>query len=149
MATLLTNIRDHLVSAEVVRRPREATPAGKPPCWLEPREGVPAPGEGQNATEIGADAVVGVFHTGGIPARPFESFYRTDIVDFWLRTRNHALAHALERAIRGALIDKRNWTMGSQQVIESKQWRALQRLGSDQQGYTFLTAYLFEIYADY
>jgi hypothetical protein len=41
-----------------------------------------------------------------------------------------------------ALIDKRDWMMGGVYVVESEQWRALQRLGSDEQGYEYVVLHL-------
>jgi hypothetical protein len=44
-----------------------------------------------------------------------------------------------------ALIDKRDFMMGGVYVVESEQWRALQRLGSDEQGYEYVVSYIFEL----
>jgi hypothetical protein len=91
--------------------------------------------------------VLGAYLSGGIPARPFESSIRIDTVDVCLRTTSAARAAALGAQLRDALIDQRNWTMGSQTVIDCEEWRPLQRLGSDEQGYTFVWSPIFWLYA--
>lgn len=141
---LLTALREHLVAQGVVRKPVVAGAA--PPLWLEPKNGVPAPGEGQNATEIGPDLVVGAFLTGGFAPPPYGSFIRKPIIDVRFRGREHPIVETTELAITKALIDKRDWFMGQLYVIECEQWRALQRLGSDEQGFEYVTAYWFELH---
>lgn len=142
---LLNAVRDHLVAQAVVRKPSVA--GGLPPLWLEPRLGTPAPGEGNNPVEVGSTIVLAAYQTGGIASPPYESFRRRDIVEFRLRSSTAPVALTTEQALRANLADKRNWTMGGLQVIESSEWRALSRLGSDEQGFEFLVAYLFETFA--
>lgn len=142
--SLLVAMRAHLVADGVVRVPRVAGSA--PPLWLQPRDGVPAPGEG-NPTERDDDAVLGAFVTGGIPPRPYESMLRKTIVDLHIRTRTPSGAIELDAALAASLIDRRNWLMDDMRIVESLQWRALQPLGSDAQGFTFVVAYVFETYA--
>jgi hypothetical protein len=142
---LLTHLRDHLIAEGLVRRPSVAGAA--PPMWLEPRDGVPAPGEGENATEIGPTTVVGAYLTGGIPPRPYMAMLRRDTVDVWLRSQRAPLNFQLEVAIRTAVIDRRDWTMAGLQVVESLMWRPLQRLESGPQGYTHIFSLIFETYS--
>lgn len=144
MATLLDHLRDHLIAENIVRDPRTAGPL--PPLWREPRNGAPAPGEGTEAAEIGPTATVAAFVSGGFPPRPYESFWRKDTVDLWLRTASAPTAFQLDASIRAALIDRRNWSMAGLPVIDCEQWRSLQRLGSDDQGYTHVVSYIFETY---
>lgn len=144
-------MRDYLIAQNIVRKPSVAAPGGdpnRPPLWLEPRNGVPAPGESPNdvTVEIGPDSVLGAYLTGGIPARPFESSLRVDTVDVWFRTSGALRAFTLEKLVRAALVDKRNWTMGTQVIIDSEQWRALQRLESNDQGFIFIASYMFQQY---
>jgi hypothetical protein len=108
--------------------------------FLDPRDGVPPPGSVQPAT----DAVLAAIPTGGIPARVREDELRKDIVDIWLRTKTSVRARELEEEIRELLIDKTDWMMGALWIGESLQWRPLQRFSSDQDGYTYITAYIFE-----
>lgn len=144
-AEVLNALRTHLVARSVARVPRVAGSA--PPLWIEPRKGTPAPGEGQNPVERGANAVLAIFQGGGVPVRPYESWHRLDLVDIWLRTKSATVAFALEAQLRDELADRRDWLMGGLQVIESTNWRALQRVSSDEQSFTFTLAYLFEVYA--
>lgn len=143
---LLPNLRTHLITAGIVRDPT-ATGA-LPPMWLDPKQGTPAPGEGQG-TEISADAVVGAYlnPAGGIPARPFESSLRADIVEFRLRTKTAPRAVVLEKAIRAALIDRRNFDLAALRVVDCEEWRALTRLATRDDAYEYLFSYVFWLYA--
>lgn len=146
MPNLLTELRAHLVTAGVVRAP--TVPGSLPVLWIEPRLGVPAPGEtpaGGSASQAGATAVAGAFITGGFAPQPYESFMRRPIVDFRLRTSTALAAEQLELAITAALIDRRDFMLGALYVIECEQWRALTRLGSDAQGFEFMASYWLEI----
>lgn len=146
MPVLLTAFRDHLVTAGLVRKPAVAGAA--PPLWLEPKLGVPAPGEARsgNATEVDQDLVLGAFITGGFAPQPFGSWHRRPIVEIRFRGLSAQTIESTEMAITKELIDRRDWMMGGvQHVIECQQWRALQRVGSDEQGFEFLTSYVFEL----
>jgi hypothetical protein len=144
MPRLLNAIRDELVARDIVRKPTVAGPL--PPMWLEPALGVPAPGEGNNPVGIGDDLVLGGFLTGGFAPAPYATL-RKPIVDIRIRTAKDKayLAEDIELAITARLGDQRDWTMGGLYVVESQQWRPLQRLGSDAQGYEHVVAYWFEL----
>jgi hypothetical protein len=152
MAELLTELRAYLVAEGVVRDPRVA--GGAPPLWLQPRHGTPAPGEGTNATETGADAVLGAFVVDQVPAGPGLGYSRRDIVELRLRVRQAPTA----RAIAAQLFDRlatspfgirTDWQMAAIRVIESRQWTGLQPVPTDEpeQGFTFRVAYLLETYS--
>ena len=143
MADLLTPLRDHLVTQGIVRRPREATPVA-PPLWLEPRDGVPAPGEGQNTVEKGSDAVLGAFRTTGIAPRRHEGFIRLDAIDIWLRTTSPKRAFDIHDQLRLALNDKRHWMMSTLLIEESLLFRDLQRIAATRDAFTFTTEFTFE-----
>jgi hypothetical protein len=145
VSELLHALRDELVTATLVRKPTVAGVA--PPLWLEPRDGVPAPGEGDNPTAVGATLVLGAFHTGGIARQPYAKILRRDIVDLHLRALSAPDIFTAEAAITDRLIDRRNWLMGDLLIIESEQWRPLQPLDRDEHGFTFVVAYWFETYA--
>lgn len=143
MPNLLTAVRDHLVSQNIVRKPSVA--GSVPPLWLEPALGTPAPGEGNNPIEVGSDLVLGAFLTGGFAPAPYGSFLRKPIVDIRFRGKSPQNIETTELAITKALIDKRDWTMGGLYVVECEQWRPLQRLGSDEQGFEFVVAFWWEL----
>lgn len=145
MPNLLSALRDHLVAQGIVRKPSVA--GALPPLWLEPALGTPGPGEGNNPTEIGSDLVLGAFLTGGFAPPPYGSFLRKPIVDIRIRALKDKayLAEQIELAITKALIDRRDFTMGGLYVVECEQWRPLQRLGSDEQGYEYVVAYWWEL----
>jgi len=133
------------VAQGVVRVPRVA--GAEPPLWLEPKEGVPAPGEGASGPEI-ASTVAAAFRTGGIPfERAGGAYIRRVTVDIRIRSMKVQDAYALDSALYPLLHDKQAWDMSGLTVIESLQERELQRLGSDAQSFDFVTEYLFECYA--
>jgi hypothetical protein len=140
---LLNGMQAHLIAQGIVRKPGVA--GAVPPLWLEPI-GTPAPGEGQG-DYADPNLVLAAYLTGGIAPEPYGSWHRQTIVDIRVRAaRDKAyLAEDVELAVSKALIDKRDWMMGGVYVVESEQWRALQRLGSDEQGYEYVVSYLFEL----
>ena len=142
MPLLIDACRTHLISQGLVRDPRTA--GSLPPCWRSPRDGVPAPGDG-NAPESGATVVVGLFPSSGIARRSFDaSVLRTDGLDVRIRATTAPAAIELDDAIRTALMDKRDWSMGGLTIVESSLFRPLGLVVSDQQGYDFVAGYLFE-----
>lgn len=146
MPTLLEDMRDYLCSQSVIRKP--STPnSSLPPCFLEPRDGAPAPGS-KTGTENHPGAIVSAYVTGGVPHAPYESFLKKTVIDFHIRTRSAVTAYTIEADLRKFLSDRRGWTMGSQRVEESMQTRPLSRVGSDSAGYLFTTGFMFETTAD-
>lgn len=144
MADLLQAFRDHLVANSVCRKPSVAGPL--PPMWLEPRNGVPAPGEGDNPTEVGATLVLGAFMAPGIVPQPYEGFVRTDGVEVWIRASNAALVRPLENQIRGIVNDRRNFSLGSLWVESMYLFRDLQPVDRGPQGFTFSCSYLCSLW---
>lgn len=142
--SLLSELRNYLVAQGVVRKP--AVAGSLPPLWLEPKLGVPAPNESRsgNTTEA-SPLVIGAFLTGGFAPPPYGSPIRKPIVDFRFRGSDAQALENAELAITKVLIDKRDWMMSNQYVIECEQWRALTRLGSDEQGFEFMCSYWFEL----
>lgn len=140
---LLTALRAYLAAEGVVRATVAGGPADTPPLHLEPRDGVPAPGEG---TSSHATTVLGAYVTGGIAAKRYESWQRRVIVDLRYRVTSSPLAKASDDEIRHLLVDRRGWTMAGLPVIECLPWRAFQPLGSDSQSFDFATGLLFQLY---
>ena len=141
---LLYNLREFLIAEGIVRRP-SVDVAGRYPMWLDPRSGVPAPGEGSAPVEIDNDVVLGAFQVTGIARAAYDaSHLRTDAVDIWIRAKTSPLAYDLEERLYELLADRRQFMLGALIILESRQFRALQRLGSDENGYTFTTQYTFE-----
>lgn len=143
---LLTALRDFLIEEGIVRDVDAAGPL--PPFWREPRNGPPAPGEGSGRNKH-PDATVSALTAPGVPVPRHEQIYhRIDGVDLRFRTRTAPIARELDRDIRAVLADRRGWTMGGLQLIESIEFRPFQSLGSDDQGFDFVTGYLFESYVN-
>lgn len=140
---LLPNLRDFLIAQGIVRKPSVAGAAY--PLWIDPRNGVPAPGEGSAAVEIDQSVVLGAFQVSGFPRAPYDATHlRTDAVDIWIRSKTAPLAYDVDDEIREVLSDKRQYSLGALIIVESRLFRPLQRLGSDENGYTFTTQYSFE-----
>jgi hypothetical protein len=142
-AELLPPLRDYLIAQNLVRKPSVA--GAKPPLWLDPRDGVPEPGAGANATEIGADVVLGAFQVMGFARPPYvQQYLRTDCVDIWIRARTAPLAYQTADPIIDALADKRQFALASLTIIECLLFRPLQRLGSDENSFDFTMQFSFE-----
>lgn len=144
-AELLPHLRDYLIGLDLVRKP--GTPGALHPLWLDPRDGVPAPGDG-NPTERDADVVYGAFQVMGIPKPPYEQrVLRTDAVDIWVRSRTAPLAYQAADPIIEALADQRQFDLAGLSIIECLLFRPLQKLGSDENGFTHTMQFTFERYA--
>ena len=139
---LIEALRDHLIAEGLVRDPRVA--GSLPPCWRSPKNGVPAPGEG-NGTEIGPTVVVALFPASGIPRAPYDAgVLRTDGLDIRIRAKTAPAAIELDDQIRELLVDQRAWDMAGLQIVESRLERPLDLIYSDDQGFDFMAGYLFE-----
>lgn len=144
-AELLPHLRDYLIAEGLVRKPSVA--GAVPPLWLDPRNGVPAPGEGNAATEIDADVVLGAFQVTGFPKPPYEaSVLRMDAVDVWIRARMAPFAYRTADPIVEALGDKRQFDLAGLTIVECLLFRPLQRLGSDEHSFDFTMQFTFERY---
>jgi hypothetical protein len=146
--TLLDYIRDYLVAEGIVRKPDVA--GELPPLWREPQDGAPAPGE-RDGVYNDDSAVLSIFDTGGI-ARAAYSPWRYRTVDFWLRLAKPPLFEQLSAEVTDAFCGdqaaKFGWSMAGLDVIESREWRPWGRLGSDENGWTYVAAFAFQVYAD-
>lgn len=150
MATdLLKPLRDYLIAQAIVRKPSVPAPVGdpnRPPLWLEPRNGVPAPGEGNDPIERGPTLVLGAFESTGIAPDRHEGFVRDQHVDFRLRSSTAEGALGIKEAIRQHLNDRRSWEMAGLHVEESLMFRDWQRLGSDDQSFDWTAEFSFVLW---
>jgi hypothetical protein len=148
MSTLLDDVREHLVDAGIVRIPR--VPGSAPPMWIEPRLGVPAPGESPNdiAAEKDANIVVGLFRAPGIAPAPYEGFRETSGVELRFRATSEKPAYALHSAIRGSINDRRQLDLNGRLVNQVLLFRDFHRLGSDESSSDFAAEYLIEEWAN-
>jgi hypothetical protein len=140
---LLNGMQAHLIGAGIVRKPGVAGDGAALVARADRHPGSRG-GQGDYADP---NLVLAAYLTGGIAPDPYGSWHRQTIVDIRVRAaRDKAyLAEDVELAMTKALIDKRDFMMGGVYVVESEQWRALQRLGSDEQGYEYVVSYLFEL----
>lgn len=156
---LLSALRDFLIVEGLVRDP-DVPGTGdpttwKPPLWLDPRLGPPAPGEG-DAPQKGHSITVSALTAPGVPSERFEQIYhRTDGVDLRIRSLKAPDAKKLEQTLRRRLADRRDWQLGDPakptrivRVIESLEFRPLQLLSSGEQGFDYVSGYLFQTYVN-
>lgn len=142
MTFLLEAMRDHLITAGVVRKP--AVAGALPPLWLEPRNGTPAPGEGNSPVGVDPDLVIGAEMSGGTVSQRHQGFFRFDGVGFTIRSRTAPLAITFESQLRALINDVRQVMWGDLLIIESLQFRPLQPLGRSEQAYDWSTEYLVQ-----
>ena len=159
---LLSALLAYLAAEGVVRWPSVA--GGDPPLWRDPHGGAPAPGE-RKGTANDLTTVLSVFRTGGFARTPDRGYSDRPTVDVRIRTKDAAIAPIIEKEISDLLAPppygvRFDWIMGGPDptgnpgdraevhLIESLQWRPLQRLGSDPAtGFDFVVSYLFELSA--
>jgi hypothetical protein len=144
--TTLDHLRDHLITAGLVRKPRDADDGY--PLWLVPYFGVPAPGESPkgNSTEIDEDLVAGAF-ISTIPLGRFRGWERMDAVEFIIRARKAEFAQDFYTQLRQLLNDKRSWDMAGIFVFESLELRGLQLLSSAKNDFTYTAEFSFDFSA--
>lgn len=142
--TVVTALRDHLIALGIGRDP--AVAGGLPPIYRDMQTGAP------NPVDVGADAVIELVRTGGVPPRAFEGERRQPIVQVNLRVRKAPMAETVGEQIEQAILDRRNWLMGNPgaqlRVIESEQVAPLSLVVADEQGYDYRTSFAFELYRD-
>jgi len=144
MADLLQSFRDHLILNSVCRKP--SVPGTLPPMWLEPRNGVPAPGEGDSPAEVGQTLVLGAFMAPGVTPQPYEGFVRTDGIEVWIRASSAPLVRPVENSIRAAVNDRRNFSLANLWVESMYLFRDLQLVDSGPQGWSFNLSYLVSLW---
>lgn len=149
-ATLLPFLRSYLRNADIARAPSDASDLSIPPMWIDPRNGVPYPGqtEGLDAPgeESHPDVVLGLYPATGIPSKPFEGFYRQDAVTIVIRGRMSPDVRSTFEAIKPLLHDQRNYSLNGLQVNQSMMTRDLQRISSDANGFVYNCEFLFDLW---
>lgn len=150
-AQLLPSLRAYLRANGVARAPSDFTDLTIPPMWIDPRKGIPYPGQTEgleSPDESNASVVMGLYPEAGIPSRPFEGFYRQDAAVIWIIALTSPLVRQKFEQIKPLLHDQRNFTMDGFQVNQSMLYRDLTRIGSDANGFTYNCAFLFDIWDD-
>ena len=141
---LIEALRNALIAEGLVRDPKVAGPL--PPCWRTPVNGVPAPGQGTD-TEKG-DLVVGLFPAPGVPMRSYDAgVLRKDGVDIRYRSKQTPAIIELDDAIREIISDRRAYDLGGLTIVESLLERPLDLVANDDQGFDYLSGYIFERHA--
>lgn len=142
--TLQERIQSFLIDEGLVRDPYVVGP--NYPLWIEP-EGIPAPGQGENATEIHDTMVLAVMRVAGLVSPRREGFIRTDGMEFWLRCTDAVLADEWEPSLRARLHDKYHWSMAGLMIEESRLYRDMQRITADAHSFTYNLQYMFEYWS--
>jgi hypothetical protein len=136
---ILEGLLAYLVAEGIARKSSQSGPL--PLLMLDPKDGVPAP----TSFTPAASMVLGAFVVNTVPARPRFSELRTDIVEIKIRAAASTAARETEQALRSALTDKADWTMGGVHIVQSLEWRGLRRDGSSaSDGYSYSVVYSFE-----
>lgn len=107
---VMAAFRSHLIAAELVRRPSEATPAGAPPMFIRPIDGAPSPLDPREGTERDDELILTLMHSSDVaPATAFDAYNSGRAVfDVRFRSANNEAsrrATALSAAITLALIN--------------------------------------------
>jgi hypothetical protein len=137
---LLPAMRAYLRTNGLVRLPAETGPnASLPTMWLDPKRGVPYPGQTENlgANETDDELVTAAFPATGIPSAPFEGFIVRLNATIWYRALRAPLITSMHEQVRTLLHDKRNYSMNGLLVNESLFFRELQRISADERGYNY------------
>ena len=146
--TLLPCLRTYLAGLEVVRDPN--TPNNTlPPLWLDPWRGTPYPGQAEGVGKYGLHPtlVLAAYPETGIPSQPFQGFYRQKAVTIFLRGKTSPPVQAMfEQGLLANLHDKRNFLMDTLQINQSMNYRDLQRVGADENGFIYSCEFLFDLF---
>lgn len=151
MATLLDYVRDYAISSGLpVRKPRNAGASTVYPWFNEPRNGAVAPRNPEveaATTETNDDLVISAFRSSGVPVeRHRGSWEKIEMVEIWFRGRTWPIVSDFWTLFRPKYEDRRGWSMAGLYVMESLTFRELQRLGSDESGWTYNCELSFEIF---
>jgi hypothetical protein len=147
-SALLPNFVAFLRDNDLARRPSDATDQELPPVWIDPRTGVPYPGqiEGMEPEESHPNVVMAVYPSPGIPSQPFQGFYRQDIAQLYIRARLSPLVRSTFEAIRAIIHDQRNYSLHGLQVNQSMLYRDLTRVSSDNDGFVYDCEFIFDLW---
>lgn len=145
---LLPALRDYLTAQSLGRKPADATADPTlPPIWLDPKRGIPYPGEKRdNAVEQHPDLVLALYPATGVPSVPFEGFLVKLGVAIWYRAKLSPTAQTHHEKIRGMLHDKRDLNFNGLSVNQSQMTREIQRISSDERGYVYNCEYMFDLW---
>lgn len=135
---LLDDLIDYLIGEGVVCDYPDRSTADAPPLLADPQDGSPTPAEAH------VDVVAAVFLSNGPAARPYESPWRWDKLDFVFRAKHPRYTWTLHEALRPLLIDRSAWQMGNRRVHDTRELRSLRRRGSDTDGWSHDWAVLIQ-----
>lgn len=150
--SLEEHLRDYLVAQQLARLPRTPAPAAaataleRVPAWIDPRDGVPAPGKGRNQVNRGRDVVLGIFRATGVASAPYQGFIRNHHVNLRIRGREGWMGPAYHEMLYQVLNDRRHWLMAALVVEQSYMVRDLQSMGSDGEGWVWVAEYQLQVW---
>jgi hypothetical protein len=144
--SLVPYVREFLILQGLVRNPATAAPAENPdlpPAFLDPRDGVPGPGD-RKGTEAGTNLTLGINRATGVPTSRFAGQLRLDAVEFVIRGRKPQHAGDFELALQPLLHDQRGYDLGGIRIEESLLFRGFQPIEHTSQAYTATMEFTFE-----
>lgn len=148
-STLLPNLRAFLADHGLTRDPNTQGTPDPPPMWLDPKLGIPYPG--QTDSRVGQygshpSMVLAAYPETGIASQPFEGFFQRRAVSIWFRALKSPDIQRKHNDIYAVLHDQRDYSLNGLQVNQSMMTRELQRISSDDEGYTYNTEYMFDLW---
>lgn len=150
---LLQAVAADLSLAGITRTPATADP-GRPPLWVEPDAGAPAPGD-KDGVENDVATVLTLYYSGGLVGQRWE---RQATVDLFIRvkgTRPMVRAQDLDERIRDRLLGDDEFrvdfllaptTAAELRIIEARLWSELTPIDRNPEAYTYKTSYWFQLY---
>lgn len=126
-------VADYLIDSGLVADGRTPAPP-LPPVWVDPDEGAEAP-EGFD------EMVVTVFSGLEIPTDWHQGFMQERAMEVRVRAKSRPEAELFMRSVRGLMEEKKHTLMGRLLVQQSKMWRGVQLLASDDQSVTLTQSF--------
>lgn len=141
---VLEELRAYLISEGVVQAQNAPRSLVKPSIWLDPKDGIPIPRDGENMTVTLIDTLL----TG--PPN-LEEWLEEAFIDVRVRSRTAAPGKLLQRQIRGLIapqgerFGRKHWLMNDLLVEYSTSWRGDQRLPNDEHGWNRVQSFRFGV----
>jgi hypothetical protein len=149
--TLMSSFRAYLINLGFARTPNTEGDlnSNPPPLWLDPRDGIPYPGQEKNVGQYGyhPSMVLGAYPSTGIPSQPFEGFIQTRAIMLWYRCIKTQPIMQLHEQLRPYIHDIRNFSMNGLVTNQAMLSRELQRISSDEEGFVYNCEIQFSLWS--
>lgn len=131
-------IADYLIAQGLVRDGRSAQGRPLPPVWVDPDDGAQAPDLVTDPTE---PTIVTVFTGPEIPGDWHMGFMQERSIEIRVRAESRPTAELLQRSVRGLMEEKKHAQMGRLLVQQSKLWRGVQPMPTDDESVTLTQSF--------